>query len=342
MSKDSILDLCVLYGKTTTDEQFEVFSESLREALDYSGGMLSKEFDEIVISIYTDREEREYCKLLKTLDFPRVTFRNILKDAEPGSLRNSFLSYMIASPRHNENCVFTFFDGDDFIDHRYFEALNPEELREYGWALCSPIAYYDSDISNQYYLNWIQNYASREDGDVRPAVFSDDIGCQCWGKFYSYNVCFCTKFGKGLFEDVPFSYKVASSFPNPAIYPKSVYYWRRNNPGSITRTSSTEGQIREGIKNLKDAMVIARATCGAKENYYEYIGKRATTGSITLLRNANKNCSEKFNELKDLILDELGEFIEPEKVRDSEPDLWKVASKEINLDEIFFNNWRMI
>ena len=43
-----------------------------------------------------------------------------------------------------------------------------------------------------------------------------------------------------------------------------------------------------------------------------------------------------------LILDELGEFIEPEKVRDSEPDLWKVASKEINLEEIFLNNWRMI
>ena len=65
-------------------------------------------------------------------------------------------------------------------------------------------------------------------GDVRPAVFSDDIGCQCWGKFYSYKVCFYTKFGKGLFEDVPFMYRVAFNFSYPVISPKSVYYWRRN------------------------------------------------------------------------------------------------------------------
>lgn len=338
MSCNSILDLCVLYGKTTTDDQFQTFSDSLNKALIYSEDEIKRKFEKVIISIYSDREEAYYRPILEV--YPDIVeFRCIKKDAEPGSLRNSFLSYMIASPIHNDNCIFTFFDGDDFIDLRYFDNLDVEGIRTHGWSLCSPIAYYDKDISNQYYLNWIQNYVSREDGDVRPAVFSDDIGCQCWGKFYSYKVCFYTKFGKGLFEDVPFMYRVAFNFSYPVISPKSVYYWRRNNPNSITRTSSTEGQIREGINNLKDAMIIADMRCDEDTNHYEYIEKRATTGAITLLRNANKNCSDKFDELKDIILEELGDYINPFRVRDSEPDLWRVASKELDLEEIF-DDWR--
>lgn len=338
MSCNSILDLCVLYGKTTTDEQFQIFSDSLIKALVYSRESIKRDFSRVVVSIYSDREEEQYRPILNA--FPDIVeFRCIKKDAEPGSLRNSFLSYMIASPIHNEDCVFTFFDGDDFIDYGYFENLDVEGIKAHGWSLCSPIAYYDTDISNQYYLNWIQNYVSRRDGDVRPAVFSDDIGCQCWGKFYSYKVCFYTKFGKGLFEDVPFMYKIAFNFPYPTISPKSVYYWRRNNPGSITRTSSTEGQIREGINNLKDAMAIAEGMCDGTSKSYEYFEKRATTGAITLLRNANKNCTIKFEELKNIIIDELGDYISPYRVKENEPDLWRVASEELDLDKIF-DDWR--
>lgn len=316
--------ICIPFGKTTSNNQFEYLVEHLKTATELAipSGVRFEIF------VYSDRDIEKVEKMLTPLHSTISTYI-YQRDDDPGEIRNEFLAMMSSEYHPSIDTVFTFIDGDDFISSFYFCGLPKkiDEIQNQGWALCDPIAWYGERETDSYRMKWCLR---AKDGIVRQTI-CDNIGCQCWGRFYDIKLARDLKFGRGLFEDVEFTYRLVQKYPNPVLMPNSIYYWRRNNQNAMTRNTCSETQIMDGINNLLFAW-------GFSETYFKEFEeaqiKRNTTGTLTLLRNAAQN-PERYEDLKGFILGKLGGGCNFKYVKMTEPKLWERLSNVIpNIEDL--------
>ena len=318
--------ICIPFGKTTSNNQFERLVDSLRLSTNLSIESSNTKFE---LFVYSDRETEVVEKKLYELN-SHVICHVFKRDDDPGEIRNEFLALMSSEYYKSEDSVFTFIDGDDFVSIDYFNELPKkiDEIQERGWAICDPVAWYSEKETDSYRMKWCLRSM---DGIVNQTI-KDNIGCQCWGRFYDIKLSRELKFGRGLFEDVEFTYRLVQKYPNPVTMPSSVYYWRRNNQNAMTRNTCTKTQILDGINNLIFAWNFSEKHW---PEFKEERVKRTTTGTLTLLRNSAQTGEESYSELKKMILDKLGNHCDFKSVKVSEPKLWERLSKVIpDLDNL--------
>ena len=300
---------CVLKGATTSYDQFVRFLHSYHDAL----GRLDCRDKRVVTMFLVDKEGEEALKntpvsnkvwfpsnvvkveYMEDFNNPNRFLTLFPREGDPGDLRNEFLC--MVSSIADESDYFTFFDGDDEINPEYFvNAIKVINEKSPVLLLCNPMSKYE----NTYYpMKWCQSFRfsiveQRGFSDfsdcIRDLAYRDIIGGQCWGKFYSSKLANVgAKFGQGLFEDVMYWYTIVNSLDRTSVIAtseKSVYYWHRDNPCAITRTTSTKYKIMHGIDNLNFAM---EHTLDADRSSKV---RRYTVGVITLYRNACKASKE--------------------------------------------------
>lgn len=268
---------CVLKGKTTSEDQFARFLKSYSRALQCCSP------ETIHVKTYfflnSDTAEKAVKGVMKGEDY--VILR---RDDDPGELRNEFLARMqIIEGRSEDRGMeyFTFFDGDDEVSRNYF-CQNYGQIQGRGFAIGNPIAVYGEDETDQYPLKWC-TVASR--GEIQDSIFLDALGCQSWGKFYEMEVAKYCSFGKGLFEDVVFTYQLVSKWKDPVLFFDAEYRWYRNNMNALTRTSNTLAQLEDGFNNLEYSKKISSKEYNIKD---PRVFRRYTIGILVLLRNAQK------------------------------------------------------
>ena len=316
--------ICIPFGKTTSNNQFECLIDHLRTATE----LAMNDGVRFEVFVYSDRDVDKVEKMLTPLHCKISTYV-YQRDDDPGEIRNEFLAMMGSEHYESIDTVFTFIDGDDFVNSSYFCGLPKkiDEIQSQGWALCDPIAWYSEKETDSYRMKWCLR---AKDGIVRQTV-CDNIGCQCWGRFYDVKLARDLKFGRGLFEDVEFTYRLVQKYPNPVLMPSSIYYWRRNNQNAMTRNTYSETQIMDGINNLLFAWGFSETFF---KEYEEARIKRNTTGTLTLLRNAAQN-PERYEDLKGFILGKLGGGCNFKYVKMTEPKLWERLSNVIpNIEDL--------
>jgi len=313
---------CILKGRTTSEDQFERFLLSYKDALVMSPNNITSYF------FYdTDDSKKKIEGTIK--DYLSHHFYILLKrNDDAGQLRNEFLARISVRDPKLGDC-FTFFDGDDTIDRNYFN-FDPTNLIGRGYGVGNPVAVYGPLETDKYPLKWCQVLST---SDPFNAILLDKKGCQSWGNFYEMQIARETCFGSGLFEDVVFWYRIANKYKNPLLMWDKIYYWHRDNPKALTRNTNTMQQLKEGFKNLETAKNCAlKYFCDSDERVW----RRYTIGILILLRNSQKI----ENKEKEEMLDFLFKSKDPKcfyanEIRLSEPKLWENVKESYKYLEEF-------
>jgi hypothetical protein len=312
---------CVLKGKTTSEEQFKRFLDSYRNAIVNS--------PQHIFTYYfydTDEAKASIEKKFKGEDFLRTEYKLLKRNDDAGELRNEFLARLTLIDEKIGDC-FTFFDGDDTISPNYFN-FNPAVIYGRGFAICNPIAVYGEEETDKYPLKWCQVLSTTE---LYNAILLDKKGCQCWGTFYEIKLAKESCFGRGLFEDVTFWYRLARKYRNPVLFWDKVYYWYRNNPKAITRTMGSFKDLKEGIKNLEFAKDISLLDYKPTD---ERVWRRYTIGMLILLRNS-QSIEDKYALTVFLQKSIDKECFYPRMIQQMEPKLWENVKKDYPNLEVF-------
>ena len=307
-SEKGRVSICILKGRTTTQEQFERFLRSIGTSIDYFseyGDPTSSPLFELFFMIDTPEAISALRKFTIGHKSSSFLFYCLKRNSDAGDLRNEFMATLeqldidLALPVGSS--FFGFMDGDDQVNPEYFTSLSESTMlmrstsRNAKLIIINPASVYSDDgLTDRYPLKWVFNArnAKKEGKSLTDLALEDVIGGQAWGKFYSsYSILRSgAKFGKGLYEDVPFWYQVCSCIDNwddILLSPDTVYYWRRDNNLSLTRVTPDWGSFCHAFDNLEKACDIAVERLRVKPSDVR-VWKRYTTGILNLLRNAEK------------------------------------------------------
>ena len=353
-----LISICILKGKTTTREQFIRLLDSLKTSILYYDNKegvgdynVKYELFFMVDDLESINDLRFFTEEVLTEEDgePRDTnfFIYCMKrNGDAGDLRNEFIGHLVnleeTAYSHCDTSFFGFMDGDDHVNETFFASLadypdNPKLI------IINPESVYaDTGRMDSYPIRWTLNSrnAMEEGRKLSDLALEDIIGGQAWGKYYSYSLLYSgAKFGKGLFEDVPFWYQICSkinSWDDVALVDGSIYYWRRDNSLSLTRIVPDWSSFCNAFDNLEKACEIAINKFGVKASDRR-VWKRYTTGILTLMRNAHKFDDEKVkNEYVKKIKARINpEYFRPRELEYLEPKYVETVRKDCpDYDEI--------
>lgn len=305
------LSICILKGRTTTQEQFERFLDSIQDAIE----SYRKEGDQLInieLFFMIDTPEaihslREFAsEVRKFSNAPLIYCLN--RNSDAGDLRNEFISSLEQleemTMQHyfdisgSCNSFFGFMDGDDQVNPQFFTnlelAMFASKNKSKKLILINPASVYsDNGLTDRYPLKWVSNArnAIKEGRSLTDLALEDVIGGQAWGKYYSFTLLKSgARFGKGLYEDVPFWYQICSNIKDweeVQLVPGAIYLWRRDNNQSLTRVTPDWGSFCHAFDNLEKACEISVDNLKIKSSD-KRVWKRYTTGILNLFRNAEK------------------------------------------------------
>ena len=301
-----VISFCILKGRTTTQEQFERFVESIKKSL----SKLSSKDNDVIFELYF------YCDTEEAINLVEKEFvsHNICddtliyclkRDSDAGDLRNEFMSTLVqieAETRDHSSgtsSYFGFMDGDDQVNTDFFTNIGYYYNMSDRLLILNPASVYsDNGLTDTYPLKWAFNASNARimGKSLQDLALEDVIGGQAWGKLYHYDFLKSgAKFGKGLYEDVPFWYQICYSMGEDdwwKVMPDVIYYWRRDNTNSLTRVTPSWAAFCNAFDNLDAACDIAINKFGVSYNDVR-VWKRYTVGVLNLLRNAYKTGEEK-------------------------------------------------
>ena len=301
---DNLISICILKGRTTTEDQFNRFLDSLINSISYDCQNSSGLDTLIELYMMTDTEESKSAVEGFSEECPEgYTIFNLHRDSDAGDLRNEFMATLMQIKESNfgesDNSFFGFMDGDDQVAPTYFYnlKLNIKFENNKSLIVINPASVYsDNGMTDTYPLKWTFNAhnAVTTGLSLMDLALEDVIGGQAWGKFYSTHLLASgAKFGKGLYEDVPFWYQICSvvkDWNNVCIADDVIYLWRRDNMSSLTRITPDWGAFCNAFDNLEAACEIAINKFKLKASDKK-VWKRYTVGVLNLYRNALK-CDE--------------------------------------------------
>ena len=238
-------EVMVLAGKTTTVRQLERCLKSLSWLPDRARVWITVNSDD-------KREVAEKCDLPCGYSVLKVPY-----DEDSGDARNEFIEFLLdlyGREGLNESGAYVMFvDGDDEVTiHRGL----PE--KDEGDVLVSTSVFREDAAG---YLKPVYDKVEKMEPTVygyTRALYSDELGGQCWGKLYKLSLLksTCARFEKGMYEDLVFQYRLVhgiSSCMESAKVTKDDYFgyvWHVNKKG-IQARDLTDDDIKNRFLNLR-------------------------------------------------------------------------------------------
>lgn len=341
---DNVVYYCVLKGKTTTDEQFQRFVDSICNSFAYMrDNPPDKNKESIVFDFFFNVDSDEAVRIINNSPIGKGEFYFVnhhiwMRNDDAGALRNQFLDYLVyyryLEERYHNNEYIGFMDGDDEVNPQFFARIASRirfmEDKPYIFLL-NMISRYSDDGNQDYASPWISNVMQMEftGSTLCDLACSDGIGGQAWGKLYEYSIIYDgIRFGRGLYEDVGFWYQVANKAGQAVqVIPDSIYIWRRDNQSSLTRVLPDVGAIYEAVRNLNYASEYAIRVFGKKKEDEE-IWKRYSFAIMSMIRNVYRYSSDRTLEYLTAIKNNINtDFYQPDKIISSSPNFIEQASQ---------------